>query len=564
MSSLAFGLLPPCGYEFDEQRCEQTGNHDCILRGDKVVGFITDVCVHTKSIYARKPFDLKPWQEHEIVRPIFQPVRWSEQYQQYVRVKTLAHIEIGRGNGKSELAAALVLYLLVADGEESAEVYGAAKDKKQAGKVGEVVVRMKQLIPQLESRLVYNRVEKRLSDPVTYSYYEVIPSDAEGELGHNASGVVIDEFLTQASPDLFQALLTAQGKRPESLVICFSTAGQTDGFAYEQHKAMQKIADEPESSPHTFVYLRNTPEDADPWNEENWYYANPALGEFLGIDTLRAEAMDARNDPSKEASFRQFRLNQWVTNVFIWMPTHLYDAASSHTATDPAALRESLSGRYAWGGFDLASRQDLCAWCLFVLPEDEDDPIDVIWRFWIPQSRVEQINKATRGKFNKWIEAGWVDVAPENVVVFEDVYDAIEEDSKTFEILGIDFDSFGTQPVIEEITNRTLLTDEDVDSYSNNFVRMSPGLQGVMELVQQKKFEHHGNPVARWCMENCEVRTSPQFKDLIRVEGVERHKTGKRIDAVPAAAMAFNAWWNRGNREIPEPTYSGGYNLRVV
>ena len=44
---------------------------------------------------------------------------------------------------------------------------------------------------------------------------------------------------------------------------------------------MQKIHDEPDRSPHTFVFLRNTDHDADPWVEKNWYHANPALGDFL-------------------------------------------------------------------------------------------------------------------------------------------------------------------------------------------------------------------------------------------------------------------------------------------
>lgn len=498
-----------------------------------------------------------------MVRPIFSEVRWSDQYQVYVRRYTLAHIEIGRGNGKSELAAALVLYLLVADGEESAEVYGAAKDKAQAGKVGEVVVRMVQLIDKLNERLKYNKVHKRLFDPVSYSYYEIIPADAEGELGHNAYGVVIDEFLTQADPDLFNALVTAQGKRPQSLIICFSTAGQTDGFAYEQHQAMEKILKDPSRSPHTFVYLRNTPMDADPWSEENWYFANPALGDFLSIDTLRAECMDAKLDPKKEAAFRQFRLNQWVQNVHIWMPTHLYDASSKRVATNAASLREYLTGRYAWGGFDLASRQDLCAWALLVLPENECDPIDAIWRFWIPEARVPELDKATRGKFKEWIRDGWVTAHPGNVVHFESIYKDMEEDAGTFQILGIDFDNFGTQPVIEAISSRMMLTEEEIDSYSNGYQRMSPGLEGVMEMVLEQRFEHNANPVARWCFENAEVRTSPQYPDLIKVEGVNRRATGKRIDAVPAAAMAFNAWWGRGNLEIPGSAYDDN-DLKVV
>ena len=40
--------------------------------------------------------------------------------------------EIGKKNGKSELGAAIALYMLLADGEPNAEVYVAACDRQQA------------------------------------------------------------------------------------------------------------------------------------------------------------------------------------------------------------------------------------------------------------------------------------------------------------------------------------------------------------------------------------------------------------------------------------------------
>ena len=551
-------MAPPvCDFTFDNETCDLSGDHFCEPRAAKVVGFIETICRHTKSVFARKPFILEDWQRDEIVRPIFGYVRYSAQWQCYVRTYTIAHIELGRGNGKSELAAALVLYLLVGDGEESGEVYGAAKTTKQAGKVGEVVKRMKELSPLLDARLGYNRQQRRIFDPKTYSYYEVIPGDAEGELGHNPSGVIVDEFLTQADPEMFDALRTGQGKRPQSLIICFSTAGKTEGFAYEQHQWMERVAKNPELSPYTFVYLRNTPKDADPWDEDIWYHANPALGKFLSIDTLRNEAAEAKQDPVKEVAFRQFRLNQWVTNLFIWMPEHIYDATAGPVASSPDTLRTELAGRYVWGGFDLASKLDLCAWAMLVLPEDPADPIDVVYRFWIPQRPVEQLDEATGNKFSQWIREGWVTVAGDNVLDYEKVYEDIENDAANFNILGIDFDEFGTIPVAQEIMKRTGMDEETMELYRNSYERMSPGLEGVMGLALDRKFHHHANPVARWCFLAAEVRTSPSHPDLIRVEKPLRKNSGKRVDAVPATAMAFNAWKNRGDLEIPTSAYSG-------
>ena len=73
-------------------------------------------------------------------------------------------------------------------------------------------------------------------------------------------------------------------------------------------------------------------------------------------------------------------------------------------------------------------------------------------------------------------------------------------------------------------------------------VRISPGMTDLMGLVKDGLFEHHGNPVARFCFETVEVVRSKMNPDLIRPVKPERDSSGARIDAVPAAAMAVSAW----------------------
>ncbi|PSK99046.1 hypothetical protein CLV63_104270 [Murinocardiopsis flavida] len=64
----------------------------------------------------RHPFRLAEWQEHEILRPLFSEVTWDIQAQYYVRRFRNDYLSISRKCGKSELAAGVALYLLVAVG----------------------------------------------------------------------------------------------------------------------------------------------------------------------------------------------------------------------------------------------------------------------------------------------------------------------------------------------------------------------------------------------------------------------------------------------------------------
>ena len=100
-------------------------------KADRAVRFIENLR-HTKGKWDGKPFWLLPWQE-QIIRDIFGIV--DEDGNRQFRT---AYVEIGKKNGKSELAAAVALYLLYADNEPSAEVYGAAADRQQASIVFDV------------------------------------------------------------------------------------------------------------------------------------------------------------------------------------------------------------------------------------------------------------------------------------------------------------------------------------------------------------------------------------------------------------------------------------------
>ena len=84
-------------------------------RADHAVNFIQSL-KHTKGVWAGQPFLLFDWQE-QIVRDLFGIIK-PNGYRQF----TTAFVEICKKAGKSELAAAIALYLLAGDGEEGAQL----------------------------------------------------------------------------------------------------------------------------------------------------------------------------------------------------------------------------------------------------------------------------------------------------------------------------------------------------------------------------------------------------------------------------------------------------------
>lgn len=550
---------PACGYTFRQKTCLKSGAHYCEPRADRVVMFFARMLVHIKGPLQRTPFVLLHWQEFEIIRPLFGEVIWNAEFGAYARRYRIAYIVVARKNGKSELAAGIMLYMLVGDDEQSAEVYCAAKDTKQAGKVFEPALRMVQLSPQLSKRLKHIKNARRLVDERSGSHYEILTSDAEGELGHNPHAFNLDEVLSQPDDSMWTAMTTAAGTRLQELMLATTTeTDDNSSFGASLIDEAEKVQEDPERSPHIFSFVRklpvtdeqleslrrvfpdnpDLPVSTDPFDERNWKWPNPALDQFKSREAMRRQALDATNDPGKENGFRQFQVNQRVHQAHRWMPMILFNQnVDDDLWLNPTYRRDALKGRPAWGGLDLAAKFDLVAWCLLV--PDANELVHAMWRFWLPEAAVGPLDKLNEDRYSRWAREGWLTVTEGDVVDYQRIYDDIEQDGRDFDLVATDADQWSSAPVIQEVEKR--LGVWEIDAYQNNYQRMSPGMTSLMALVKQGRFRWHGNPIAKQCFDAVEVRKSTMNPDLIRPNKPERDKTGKRIDAVPTAAMACNA-----------------------
>lgn len=495
-------------------------------RAEKAVNFFERVLVHTKGRYTRRPFILADWQRNEIIEPLFGTVRFDEQWEEWVRAYRTGWIEIGRGNGKSEMLAGIALYMLCADGEEGAEVYGAAKDRDQAQHVYRVAKRMVELSPILNRLVTVRDSVKRLIYPRTDSFYQVIAADASGNLGQNPHAIVFDEIISQPNGDLWAALKTGMGKRMQPMMVAATTAGnQPESFAAQEHKFSMRVGNDWHLDPTRLVYIKSVDKKDDVFEEANWIKANPALGDFLSIQTLRDEALEAQNDPPKENAFRQYRGNQWVQQVTRWMPLHIWDLCGG------LVNRENLIGETAFGGLDLSATTDLAALAL-KFPYLEGRPPEVIWRYWMPEALVDKLDKGLGGQLRPWIADGFITVTEGDVIDYDRLHRDIAEDAEKYHVQEIAVDRWNSVATI------SWLEQNFIEAYAigQTYAFLSPPMKEMMRIVKAKGINHGGNPVSRWNIDSLEVKTDPL--ENIRPVKPDRNKTSARIDGVVALIMA--------------------------
>ena len=494
---------------------------------DFAVAFIESLC-HTKGTWAGKPFELMDWQE-QIIRDLFGILK-PNGYRQF----NTAYIEIPKKNGKSELAAAVALLLTCGDGEQRAEVYGAAADRQQASIVFDVAADMVRMCPALNKRVKILASQKRLVYEPTNSFYQVLSAEAYSKHGFNVHGVVFDELHSQPNRKLYDVLTKGSGDaRMQPLFFLITTAGtDTHSICYEIHQKAQDIIDGRKIDP-TFYPVIYGADDTEDWtNPKVWKKCNPSLGETIGMDKVKTACESAKQNPGEENSFRQLRLNQWVKQAVRWMPMDKWDKCAF------AVREDDLKGRVCYGGLDLSSTTDITAFVLVFPPLDEEDKYIILPYFWIPEDTLDLRVKRDHVPYDIWERQGYLQTTEGNVVHYGYIEKFIEELGKKFNIREIAFDRWGAVQMVQNLESMGFT----VVPFGQGFKDMSPPTKELMKLTLEQKIAHGEHPVLRWNMDNIFIRTDPAGNIK-----ADKEKSTEKIDGAVATIMALDRAIRYGN-----------------
>jgi phage terminase large subunit-like protein len=521
---------PVCRYEFDGTRCRKRGNHLCNGRVGHALAFFNECLVHAKGEWAGRPFIPAAWQREKVLKPLFGTVFYDVKRQKYVRQYRLLYLCCARKNGKSELIAGLVLYMLIADGEYGAEIYGLASDRDQAGLVYNVCRLMIKLSPALRDRLTVMRHNWRIVDEDTGSFFAVVAAGALGNLGANPSAGYIDELLAQPNRDLYDVLRTGLGARAQPLIMLATTAeADESGFAATERMWSERVAEDQSLEPERLSVIYTAPPEDDWRDPKTWLKANPAMGDFLDTQVLARECHSAQGNPVEERSFRQFRLNQPVRSVGRAINVPSWDAsAGSLSEGGLSELAEALNGKRCFGGLDIGATSDIASYA-FVFPNESS--VDVFWRYFLPAAALSDFNRRTSALAETWVSQGWLTITEGNVLDYSAIKHALERDRERFEIVDLAFDRW------QAVQLQTEMVEEDwkIVNMGQGFGSMAGPTAELLRLVGLGLFHHHGNPIARWEAGNAVTRT-----DTAGAVRFDKSKSMERIDGIVASVRALD------------------------
>ena len=489
-------------------------------KADRAVTFIENLC-HTKGKWAGTPFWLLPWQE-QLIRDIFGIVKPDGN-----RQFRTAFVEICKKVGKSELAAAVALYLLYADNEPSAEVYGAAADRQQASIVFDVAKQMVEMSPALMKRSKLMGATKRIVNYSNAGYYQVLSAEVGGKHGFSVSGLVFDEIHTQPNRQLYDVLTKGSSDaRQNPLHFIITTAGNDrHSIAYELHTKAVDILEGRRVDPTFYPVVYGLKDDEDWEDEENWYKVNPSLGYTVDIERLRDAYREAKQNPADEITFKWLRCNMWVSSTVAWIPDAIYMRGNESIEA------ASLEGRDCYAGLDLSSTGDITALVLIFPPRDENEKYVLLPYFWIPEETIPRRVKANSVPYDIWEKQGYIMSTEGNVIHYDFIEKFIIYLSEKYHILEIAVDRWNATQMIQNLEGEGFT----IVPFGQGFSSMSAPTKEFYRLLMEGRIIHGGNPVLRWMAGNVVIDTDPAGNIK-----VTKAKSKEKIDGIVAAIMALD------------------------
>lgn len=518
-SKVVAGIIPACKWiklacqrHIDDLKKQESEDFpyyfDPVSAGNAC--FFTELLPHTKGKWAVKKrgdalsnlITWEPWQRF-IICSIFGWKRKKDDLRRYRQM----WVWVPRKNGKSLLAAAIGVYMLVADGEFGAEVYSGASTEKQAFEVFRPAKQMIDRTPSLLKRVT--SLTKSLSIASTGARFEPVvgnPGD-----GASPSCPIVDEYHEHKSDALFDTMETGMGAREQPLLIMITTAGvDISSPCYLLQKDGEKILEGSLERDDVFVMIYTVDEDDDWKSVEALKKANPNFGVSVFEDFLVARQTQALTSTRKQSTFKTKHLNIWVRARSAWMNMELWSACA-----DTNLNLAQFEGEECWIGLDLSSKKDFTAKVYLFRRRLDDGHDHWYWfgEYYLPEDVAED---AENSHYQQWLRDGDLIATDGNIIDYHrieaglgglDDYAEVIPDIDRFVIREVGYDPHGATELAQDLQDRHQIKVVEIPQRAKY---LSEPMKWIEALVIAGRLHHNDNPVLNWMMSNI---TASEFAD---------------------------------------------------
>ncbi len=486
-----------------------------LTKANRAIEFIETFCHHFEG--STDNLILELWQK-AMIAAIFGIVD-ADGYRVFREVLCV----VGRKNGKTILASAIMAYMAFADGEYGAKIYCIATRLDQAEKAFDGFYQIVKAEPELAElcRTPQGKIKRRsdiyISD--TNTTVKPIAFASKRSDGFNPSLVVCDEAASwEGDKGLkqYEVMKSALGSRKQPLILTITTAGYVNDSVYDElfrrsTGVLKGRSRERRLLP--FLYIIG---DEKKWNDiTELEKANPNMGVSVTREFFEDEIIIAEENISKKMEFKTKYCNIKQSSTAAWLDFSIVEA------TYQEELRlEDFAGCYAVGGIDLSQTTDLTAATVLI---ERAGVIYAFTRFFMPENRIEALSAIDHLPYEIYREQGALTLSGENYVDYRDVYNwfvSIREQYRIY-TLYIGYDRYSAHYLVDDMSAYGYKMD-DVFQGEN----LSPVIREFEGYILDGKFKICGNKLLKIHFLNVALKRNAETRK-VRPVGIEENA---RID----------------------------------
>ena len=462
-------------------------------KANKAINFIETQCRHSEGELAPGLFILELWQK-ALLSCMF-GIIGKDGNRQFREV----FIVIGRKNGKTLFASAVMAYMLFADGEYGAKAYCVAPKVAQADIVYNNFWHTVALNQELSAKSKHRKSDIYIEE-TNSSLQKIALSDRTSD-GFNPHLSVQDEVAAWAGDKGlkgYEVLKSGAGARRQPIIFSISTSGYVNDSIYDElvkRSTRFLLGESEETRLLPFLYMID---DVEKWDDiEELKKSNPNLDVSVSREYLIEEIAIAHGSLSKKAEFITKYCCLKQNSSLAWLPSNVVEDACG----DPLDL-EDFRDSYCIGGIDLSQTRDLTA-CTAVI--EKDGELYVFAHFFLPAEKIDEATQRDGVPYNIYIQRGLLTASGDNFVDYHDCFKWFTNLVENYQIfpLQIGYDRYSAQYLIQDLQAYGFHTDD---------IFQGENLYGVMQetqgLLEDRKIHIGDNDLLKMHMLNSAVKMS--------------------------------------------------------
>jgi phage terminase large subunit-like protein len=420
-------------------------------------------------------------------------------------------LSVSKKNGKSSIAAAIMLTALIRNWRESAEFLILAPTIEIANNsfapARDMVKRDEELSALFHVQEHYRTITHRRNG----SSLKVVAAENETVGGKKATGVLVDELWQFGSrpnaENMFREAMGGLASRPEGFVIYLTTQSDAApaGVFRQKLQYARGVRDGRIKDNRFLPVLYEWPAELlkeQAYRQRKYFYVtNPNLGasvdeEFLARELAKAEEAGEESSIGFFAKHLNVEIGLALGSKY-WVGAEFWEAQGTLLSLDELLARSEVVAI----GIDGGGLEDLYG--LAVIGREKVTGNWLHWAHaWAHPSVLER-RKSEAARFRDFEREGDLTIVRQIGEDTKQVGDIVEKVEKSGLLFKIGVDQIGIGQTIDEIVARGISHDR-ILAIPQGF-RLNGAIKTVERKLAEGTFHHAGSNMMTWCVGNAEV-----------------------------------------------------------